>query len=216
MHETVIAIGFDSAPERRRRLQELLRDSPIVYRSWSEGFQALTPPREPRLVFLSFTDIDVKLIDSIRRQYEIMNPTVSCVGWSGSPADCLYAIAAGLLCFLVDDEPTDVQRQRINSIVQGELSLPAASVLALLDASSTARSNDIPSTSPLSYRETELLKLLVHGASVREAAMALGVSYNTGVTYIRRLHQKVGVHSRVELIKESDRLLGSSVDRRSR
>jgi two-component system, NarL family, response regulator NreC len=54
---------------------------------------------------------------------------------------------------------------------------------------------------PLSPREAEVLRLLAHGHSYREAAEHLGVSVKTIETHRRRLVDKLGLKSRADLFR---------------
>lgn len=53
----------------------------------------------------------------------------------------------------------------------------------------------------LSRRESELLPLLTKGMTLREAAVQMAVSYKTADSYRTSLLRKLGVHSRVELVR---------------
>lgn len=52
----------------------------------------------------------------------------------------------------------------------------------------------------LSSREVEILNLLVRGRSLKSIAEDCFLSYNTVKTHVRHIYQKIGVHSREELI----------------
>jgi len=51
----------------------------------------------------------------------------------------------------------------------------------------------------LSPRQTEVARCVLADQSDREIARALGLSRGTVHTHVERLHQKLGVHSRVQL-----------------
>jgi LuxR family maltose regulon positive regulatory protein len=53
----------------------------------------------------------------------------------------------------------------------------------------------VPSTARLSRRETEVLQVLATGASKRQAASRLFVSFNTIHTQLRSVYRKLDVHS---------------------
>jgi len=56
-----------------------------------------------------------------------------------------------------------------------------------------------PSSLPeLGPQENRLLRALAEGASVKEAAAALGVTHASARTYVRRIYAKLGVRSRTE------------------
>lgn len=53
---------------------------------------------------------------------------------------------------------------------------------------------------PLTPRELDVLLLVCRGVDSREMARQLGISYNTVITHVHHLLQKVGVSSRVDLV----------------
>ena len=52
----------------------------------------------------------------------------------------------------------------------------------------------------LSDREREILQLLAHGRQNKEIVTALGISPSTVATHIRRIYEKLQVHSRAEAV----------------
>jgi DNA-binding CsgD family transcriptional regulator len=48
----------------------------------------------------------------------------------------------------------------------------------------------------LTPRETDILQLLVEGATIKSAAAQLGIGYYTADEYIRKVYEKLQVHSR--------------------
>ena len=55
-------------------------------------------------------------------------------------------------------------------------------------------------TNELSKRENEVLALLAQGYLYKEIAEALGISHETVNTYIRRIYEKLHVHSRAQAV----------------
>ncbi|MEO1415827.1 MAG: response regulator transcription factor [Bacteroidota bacterium] len=60
-----------------------------------------------------------------------------------------------------------------------------------------------PSTSPLTTRETEILRRLCEGANYKTIAEALFVSGHTIRTHIKHIYAKLHVHSRAEAVKKA-------------
>lgn len=60
-----------------------------------------------------------------------------------------------------------------------------------------------PLASPLSPREREALELITKGFSYDEIADLMQVSRNTVMTFVRRIYQKLEVHSKAEAIYEA-------------
>jgi LuxR family maltose regulon positive regulatory protein len=57
-----------------------------------------------------------------------------------------------------------------------------------------------PVLNQLSQRELELVKLLIDGKSLKEAAGLLKISTNTVKTHIKRIYKKLGIHSQLDLV----------------
>jgi DNA-binding NarL/FixJ family response regulator len=62
-------------------------------------------------------------------------------------------------------------------------------------------------TSPLSARETDILRLVSKGLSCTEVGEHLSISSHTVVTHVKNIYRKLAVHSRGEAVFEA-RLMG--------
>ena len=75
------------------------------------------------------------------------------------------------------------------------------------------RQSDTPQTT-LTTRETEVLRLLVEGASVAQVGRALFMSPSTVKTHIGKIYEKLGAHNRASAVIAAVRLgLVADVDR---
>lgn len=82
----------------------------------------------------------------------------------------------------------------------GVLPTPTMQVIGMRWAAETAKS--FPERiEELSTRERQVAFGLAHGRSQREIAAEMGVSYHTVVTLTRRCYAKLGVRSKVALVK---------------
>jgi DNA-binding NarL/FixJ family response regulator len=63
-----------------------------------------------------------------------------------------------------------------------------------------------PQESPLSSRETDILKLIAKGFSFPEVGAHLGISSHTVVTHVKRIYRKLAVHSRGEAVYEASQM----------
>lgn len=91
----------------------------------------------------------------------------------------------------------------VRSVARGETWLDPriARVLALRGLVAPA-----PAGSQLSTRETEVLRLLVRGRSLREIAATLGISAKTAANHQSAIRQKLGADSAVKLLQVATRL----------
>lgn len=60
--------------------------------------------------------------------------------------------------------------------------------------------NASPASDELSKRENEVLALLAQGYLYKEIADAIGISHQTVNTYVRRIYEKLHVHSRAQAV----------------
>lgn len=72
------------------------------------------------------------------------------------------------------------------------LAVSSVAMMGLLDV----RPHPFVSTSDLSGRDRDLLRLASHGASMRQMANSLGVAPKTVESQLSRLYRKLGVHNR--------------------
>jgi DNA-binding NarL/FixJ family response regulator len=80
-------------------------------------------------------------------------------------------------------------------------------LMLLSDGSASSASDDddhVVGRGELTAREQQVLELLVRGWPVSSIAESLGVSQNTTRSHIKRVYQRLGVHSRQELLDLSD------------
>ncbi len=84
-------------------------------------------------------------------------------------------------------------------------------ILASPDAHTAARSAGEISTAPLSAQERKVLEIASKGYIYDDVAKMMGVSRETVLTYAKRIHRKLNVHSKTEAIYEA-RCLGWLAD----
>lgn len=67
---------------------------------------------------------------------------------------------------------------------------------------------------PLSYRETEVLKLITQGKTYSEIAGELSIAVETSKTHIKNIYRKLNVSSKSEAVRKalSDRLISLEID----
>ncbi|MBC7454938.1 MAG: response regulator transcription factor, partial [Massilia sp.] len=61
-------------------------------------------------------------------------------------------------------------------------------------------------TSPLSARETELLRLTAKGLTFENIGELLGISPHTVVAHVKKIYRKLAVHSRGEAVYEASQM----------
>ena len=114
------------------------------------------------------------------------------------------SLCAGATGYLMKDIPPHDLLNKIQEVVNG--GAPMSSNIARQVISSF----NIPSIpSPLSKRETEILRLLCNGMNYRSIANELFLSAHTVKTHVKNIYNKLHVHSRAEAVSKAirDKLL---------
>ena len=90
----------------------------------------------------------------------------------------------------------------IRVVADGGSLIPPQTIANLL--SGRRRVDKVRAT--LTARETEILHMMSHGASNREIATRLGISYTTVRTHVRNLSGKLAAHSQLEVVMKAQQL----------
>ena len=74
-------------------------------------------------------------------------------------------------------------------------------------SSATVPSTEVSARpSVLSERETQILRLVAKGLNFKEVGGILAISPNTVITHVKRIYQKLAVHSRGEAVYEANQM----------
>ncbi|QHS09939.1 response regulator transcription factor [Sinimarinibacterium sp. NLF-5-8] len=104
------------------------------------------------------------------------------------------ALRAGADGYLLKGSPHGEFTDQLRSILEGRPPLSASIARRLLQQFQPR----ITALDELTPRETDLLKLIASGLSVRSAATKLGISAHTASGYLKVIYQKLQVHNRAE------------------
>lgn len=111
------------------------------------------------------------------------------------------ALAAGATCYLLKRARREELVTALRDVHTG--GSPMSSNIARKVVQSLQKPAAEPQSSPadkLSKREYEVLSLLAQGYLYKEIADSLGVSFQTVNTYVRRIYEKLHVHSRSQAV----------------
>jgi DNA-binding NarL/FixJ family response regulator len=111
-----------------------------------------------------------------------------------SEAAQVAAIEAGASAFVHKSRAADEVIETIRVVAQGGNLITPRTIATLLNKRKTM-SAQLQSLTP---RERDVLRRVAVGASSRDIARELGISYTTVRTHIRSLGRKLGVHSKLE------------------
>lgn len=138
---------------------------------------------------------------------------VTMFGDDGNVIESLRAGATGYL--LKDAMPKDIAGSILQVHSGGSPISPAIArrVLESFRVDRTAAHGaNVPSIeisprpSVLSERETQILRLVAKGLNFKEVGAILAISPNTVITHVKRIYQKLAVHSRGEAVYEANQM----------
>ncbi|MFE0255184.1 response regulator [Streptomyces sp. NPDC059010] len=117
---------------------------------------------------------------------------------SRSPQDVRQALAAGASGYVHKSSTREELIDAVRRTAAGERVFSPG--LASDSDHEPLTSRDAPAPG-LTARETEILSLVARGSSYREVAQRLGVSVRTVQLHVQRLLEKLGLHSRIQLVR---------------
>lgn len=89
----------------------------------------------------------------------------------------------------------------IRSVYRGELYIHPKMIRSLLQPEHTAQASAAPALEKLTSREEEVLRLIVQGYTNKQVADELGISIRTVEGHRANLTDKLGIRSRVDLLR---------------
>ena len=112
----------------------------------------------------------------------------------------LEAITAGAVGYLLKSTPPQEILQAIKTVKQGGSSLSGPVALRILQQIQNGQRQNPQQEFNLSERETEILHGLVNGLTYKMLAEELYISIDTVRSHIKKLYEKLHVHSRSEAV----------------
>lgn len=168
---------------------------------YPDGEAALreVPQRPPDVLLM---DINLPGLDGIGcvQRLHVVLPTLRIVMLTvyENPERIFNALAAGAVGYLLKQRPGADVLEAIRDAHQG--GAPMSSQIARKVVQFFQTSPPAGNEGSLSGREQEVLGLLAKGYLVKEIADQLGISFVTARTYIRRIYEKLHVHSRAQAV----------------
>lgn len=193
--------------EVRESLAELIGGAPGfrctgAFRSMEEALPAIAA-REPRLALL---DIGLPGMSGIEgaRQLRERHPDLLVLALTVYDDDdnIFDALCAGASGYLLKDTPPARLLESLREVVAGGAPMsPAVArrVIALFRTVHPPERVDYR----LTPHETRLLRMLVEGHNYKTAAAELGVSVNTVSFHVKRVYEKLQVHSRSQAVAKA-------------
>lgn len=124
----------------------------------------------------------------------------------GDEAHVLASIEAGATGYLLKDSLPDEFAEVLKSLREGGSPINPIIARQLLNRLRPQPCEPVAPSRELSARERETLSLVAKGFSFAEVAALLELSPHTVTTYVKKIYQKLAVHSRSEAVYEASRL----------
>ena len=162
------------------------------------------------LVDLGLPDLDgVQLIRHAARhrpQCEVLVVTMF-----NDDRHVVESIEAGATGYLLKDASNERIAAAIDEVRAGGSPISPSIARRVLSrfrvaAPSGAALSAVNRASPLSERETEILRMVAKGLSFETVGQVLGISPHTVVTHVKRIYRKLAVHSRGEAVYEAGQM----------
>ena len=111
------------------------------------------------------------------------------------------AIKAGAAGYILKRAAEAELISAIRTILRGDLYVDPSMVRGLLEESRQVQVKQSDQTESLTPRETEILRLIVEGYTNRQIGQELNISIRTVEGHRANISDKLGLHSRVELVR---------------
>jgi DNA-binding NarL/FixJ family response regulator len=112
----------------------------------------------------------------------------------------MQGLQAGAAGYLLKDTPADKLASVLRDVHKGGKFVSPEVLGGLLDNGKFGQERPRPSRTSLTPRETEIMKLLAEGHTVRKIAGMLGLSLKTVEAHKFNLMRKLDIHNKAELV----------------
>jgi DNA-binding NarL/FixJ family response regulator len=165
----------------------------------AERALAELPAVEPDVVLMDINLPGINGVECVRR-LKTVRPGLQVVMLTVyEDTDLIFAaLAAGATGYLLKRTPPDELLGGIRDVYRG--GSPMTGHIARKVVQSFQRADPEGEEAALSPREREVLDHLAQGYLYKEIAARLAISYDTVHTYVRRIYEKLQVHTRTEAV----------------
>lgn len=212
----------EDEPEFLRRFTNAVLMDPDLVLAGSAGTGraavAMLEAAPPDVILLDLGLPDIDGVEVIRQAMRQPRPSdVLVVSMFEDDQHVLDSIEAGAAGYLLKDALPECIATSIRELRGGGSPISPGIARRILQrfrlALAPARGTLLPtrncgasSPSPLTERETELLRLTAKGLSFDTISELMGISPHTVVAHVRKIYRKLAVHSRGEAVYEATQL----------
>lgn len=199
-----LSIVEDDEPTRRI-LADVIRGTTDLellsdYGDTTQAIDSL-PRDKPDVVLMDINLIGSTGVECVRLLKPLLPATQFLMLTVYEDSDHIFAaLAAGATGYLLKDTTREELLAAIHQIVQGGSPMSSSIARRVVSSFATVPQNPASGIEALSQREKSVLSLLTKGYVYKEIAEHLGISVPTVNTYIRRIYEKLQVHSRSQAI----------------
>ena len=170
--------------------------------TFNSGEEALgqIPQQNPAAVLMDINLPGLSGIECVRQLRGSM-PTLPVIMFTvyEDTDQVFQSLAAGAVGYLVKSTNPPQILEAIRDVLQGGSPMSNHIARKVVQAFQAPRRPE-PASEHLSPREQQVLELLSKGSPYKQIADTMGISIETIRTYIRRIYEKLQVHSRIEAV----------------
>lgn len=199
-----IAIVEDD-PRTRELLIEIVSRTPELelVSHYADSTQAVVslPKDRPDVILMDINMPKLNGVECVQQVKPLMPDTqILMLTVYEDPDHIFAALSAGATGYLLKSTRRDELLAAIEQIMQGGSPMSSSIARKVVQSFARRKSEAEPGLETLSRREQEVLVLLTKGYLYKEIADALSVSMPTVSTYVRRIYEKLQVHSRSQAV----------------
>ena len=169
---------------------------------WANAESALAPltALKPNVVLMDINLPGMSGVEAVSRLKPVLPDTQFVMQTVYEDTDHIYsALTAGATGYLLKQTPREELLTALQDVHEGGSPMTSNIARKIVQAFRRAPASH-PTDEGLSAREEAVLDMLTQGFLFKEVADRLGISVHTVNTYVRRIYEKLHVHTRTEAV----------------